>query len=131
MSATTSTTMNTTENVSADASATTATSTVDQAPPRCGAADAGPAGVPPAGTDRRDGEETGLYGPRGWTVRAGVWHELVRCRDDLRSTIIPAEYGRDPDGLITDAGEPEDDYTPFHDLGPRTARRLLSILPPA
>ena len=131
MSATTSTTMNTTENVSANASATTATSTVDQAPPRCGAADAGPAGVPPAGTDRRDGEETGLYGPRGWTVRAGVWHELVRCRDDLRSTIIPAEYGRDPDGLITDAGEPEDDYTPFHDLGPRTARRLLSILPPA
>ena len=53
MSATTSTTMNTTENVSANASATTATSTVDQAPPRCGAADAGPAGVPPAGTDRR------------------------------------------------------------------------------
>ena len=28
-------------------------------------------------------------------------------------------------------GTPQDDYTPFHDLGPRVARRLLEILPAA
>lgn len=74
---------------------------------------------------------TGLYGPRGWSVEAGVWHELCKCRDELRSVIIPTEFGHDPEGRITDDGVPEDDYTPYHDLGPRTARRLLDILPEA
>lgn len=78
----------------------------------------------PSETDR----EPGLYGPRGWTVRTGVWHALGECRDELRSTVIPAQFGFAPAGMITD-GTPEDDYTPFHDLGPSTARRLLEILP--
>ncbi|WP_237564071.1 MULTISPECIES: hypothetical protein [unclassified Actinomyces] len=75
------------------------------------------------------GPDEGLYGPRGWTVRAGVWHALADCRDELRSTVIPAQFGFAPAGLITADGTPEDDYTPFHDLGPATARRLLEILP--
>ena len=81
-----------------------------------------------AGADlEKNGE--GMYGPRGWSVRAGVWHELARCRDELRSTVIPAEYGFAPAGFIGDDGVPVDDYTPFHDLGPGIARRLLEILP--
>lgn len=79
-------------------------------------------------TCERD-QNPGLYGPRGWTVRAGVWHALADCRDELRSTVIPAQFGFAPAGLIGADGAPEDDYTPFHDLGPRTARRLLDILP--
>ncbi|WP_233188091.1 hypothetical protein [Actinomyces qiguomingii] len=74
-------------------------------------------------------QEEGLYGPRGWTVRAGVWHALADCRDDLRSTVIPAQFGFAPAGIITAEGTPQDDYTPFHDLGPATARRLLEVLP--
>ncbi|WP_261798893.1 hypothetical protein [Actinomyces ruminicola] len=73
--------------------------------------------------------EEGLYGPRGWTVRAGVWHALADCRDELRSTVIPAQFGFAPAGIINADGTPADDYTPFHDLGPITARRLLDILP--
>ncbi|SDM74539.1 hypothetical protein [Actinomyces ruminicola] len=84
----------------------------------------------PAPNPVRDPEaEAGLYGPRGWTVRAGVWHALADCRDELRSTVIPAQFGFAPAGIITADGTPEDDYTPFHDLGPTTARRLLDILP--
>ncbi|MDO4243053.1 MAG: hypothetical protein Q4C85_04720 [Actinomyces sp.] len=85
----------------------------------------------PRGAGPGAAEETeGMYGPRGWSVRAGVWHELAQCRDDLRSTVLPADYGLAPTGLIDD-GVPVDDYTPFHDLGPATARRLLDILPRA
>ncbi|MDU0348453.1 hypothetical protein [Actinomyces sp. MRS3W] len=80
-------------------------------------------------TPRSEHCPTGMYGPRGWTVKSGVWHELADCRDELRSTIIPGQFGFAPAGLITDDGRPVDDYTPFHDLGPGTARRLLEILP--
>ena len=103
----------------------------DQNRPAGEAADVGPVSAPSPGEDRWDQEDAGLYGPRGWSVEAGVWHELARCRDDLRSTVIPAEYGHGPEGLIAADGTPEDDYTPFHDLGPRVARRLLEILPAA
>ena len=103
----------------------------DQNRPAGEAADVGPASAPSPGEDRWDQEDAGLYGPRGWSVEAGVWHELARCRDDLRSTVIPAEYGHGPEGLIAADGTPQDDYTPFHDLGPRVARRLLEILPAA
>ncbi|MDO4901692.1 hypothetical protein [Actinomyces sp.] len=74
-------------------------------------------------------QEAGLYGPRGWTVCAGVWQALADCRDDLRSTVIPAQFGFAPAGIITADGTPEENYTPFHDLGPATARRLLEVLP--
>ena len=75
------------------------------------------------------GQTTGLYGPRGWTVSAGVWEVLGRCRDHLRSTAIPAAHGIAPQGLIGDDGVPLDDYTPFHAMGPDGARRLLEVLP--
>ena len=111
---------------------TTTTSNADQDQSRCEAADAGPAAASPPREDHWDQEDgTGLYGPRGWTVRAGVWRELARCRDELRSTVIPAEFGNNPRGLITEEGAPQEDYTPYHDLGPGVARRLLNILPPA
>ena len=95
-----------------------------------GAGGAGPRATPRQGRDPDREAEDGLYGPRGWTVTVGLWRELARCRDEMRSITIPAEYGRGPYGLIVD-GVPPDDYTPYHDLGPRTARRLLEILPPA
>ncbi|MCI7456329.1 hypothetical protein [Actinomyces urogenitalis] len=47
----------------------------------------------------------GLYGERGWSVRAGVWRVL---------------------GV-----EPASDLTSFDDLGPREAARLMEILPAA
>lgn len=84
---------------------------------------------PPGAAPEPDRDDNGMYGPRGWSVRAGVWHELARCRDELRSTVIPADYGFAPAGLIGDDGVPVDDYTPFHDMGPGTARRLLEVLP--
>lgn len=83
--------------------------------------------TPPTARVRQD-EERGLYGPRGWSVRAGVWDVLAQCRDELRSIDVPTSHGLAPSGLIED-GEPLDDYTPFHDLGPAEARRLLEILP--
>lgn len=83
----------------------------------------------PRALDPRDEGEEGMYGPRGWTVSSGMWHELARCRDELRSTVIPERFGLGPAGLIGDDGVPQDDYTPFHDLGPDTACRLLEILP--
>ncbi len=109
----------------------------------------GPDGVAPP---RREG----LYGPRGWSVRAGVRLLLAACRDDLRSVgpPAPAHPGPEPEGPDFDAGfwgddedlggdaegpvldelgddAPFDDYTPFHDLGPRAAARLLEVLPEA
>ena len=102
----------------------------------------GPDGVAPP---RREG----LYGPRGWSVRAGVRPLLAACRDDLRSVgpPAPAHPGPEPEGSDFDAGfwggaedlggdepgddAPFDDYTPFHDLGPQAAARLLQILPEA
>lgn len=115
----------------------------------------GPDGVAPP---RREG----LYGPRGWSVRAGVRPLLAACRDDLRSVgpPAPARPGPEPEGPDFDAGfwgddedlggdaenlggdaegpvldepgdEPFDDYTPFHDLGPQAAARLLEVLPEA
>lgn len=109
----------------------------------------GPDGVAPP---RREG----LYGPRGWSVRAGVRLLLAACRDDLRSVGPPApvhpgpepegpdfdagfrgddeDLGGDAEGLVLDElgdDAPFDDYTPFHDLGPRAAARLLEVLPEA
>lgn len=109
----------------------------------------GPDGVAPP---RREG----LYGPRGWSVRAGVRLLLAACRDDLRSVgpPAPAHPGPEPEGPDFDAGfrgddedlggdaedpvldepgdnAPFDDYTPFHDLGPGAAARLLEVLPEA
>ena len=130
----------------------------DQNRPAGEAADVGPVSAPSPGEDRWDQEDAGLYGPRGWSVEAGVWHELARCRDDLRSVgpPAPARPGPEPGELVLDADfqgddeglwgddedlggdaedlvldEPEDDYTPFHDLGPQAAARLLQILPEA
>ncbi|WP_243856467.1 MULTISPECIES: hypothetical protein [Actinomyces] len=77
-----------------------------------------------------EGYERGLYGPRGWSVRVGVWDVLDTCHDEMRSATVPAAFGLKPRGIIED-GEPVDDYTPFHDLGPSQARRLLEILPAA
>lgn len=109
----------------------------------------GPDGVAPP-------RQEGLYGPRGWSVRAGVRPLLAACRDDLRSVgpPAPAHPGPEPEGPDFDAGfwgddedfggdaegpvldelgddAPFDDYTPFHDLGPRAAARLLEVLPEA
>ena len=109
----------------------------------------GPDGVAPP---RREG----LYGPRGWSVRAGVRLLLAACRDDLRSVGPPApvhpgpepegpdfdagfwgddeDLGGDAEGLVLDElgdDAPFDDYTPFHDLGPQAAARLLEVLPEA
>lgn len=104
----------------------------------------GPDGVAPP-------RQEGLYGPRGWSVRAGVLPLLAVCRDDLRSVgpPAPAHPGPGPEGPDFDADfwsdaevlggdaeapvldECEDDYTPFHDLGPQAAARLLQILPEA
>lgn len=109
----------------------------------------GPDGVAPP-------RQEGLYGPRGWSVRAGVRLLLAACRDDLRSVGPPApvhpgpepegpdfdagfwgddeDLGGDAEGLVLDElgdDAPFDDYTPFHDLGPRAAARLLEVLPEA
>lgn len=109
----------------------------------------GPDGVAPP-------RQEGLYGPRGWSVRAGVRPLLAACRDDLRSVgpPAPARPGPEPEGPDFDAGfwgdaedlgggaedpvldepgddAPFDDYTPFHDLGPQAAARLLEVLPEA
>ena len=115
----------------------------------------GPDGAAPP---RREG----LYGPRGWSVRAGVRPLLAACRDDLRSVgpPAPARPGPESEGPAFDADfqgddedlwggaenlggdaespvldepgdEPFDDYTPFHDLGPQAAARLLEVLPEA
>lgn len=109
----------------------------------------GPDGVAPP-------RQEGLYGPRGWSVRAGVRPLLAACRDDLRSVgpPAPAHPGPEPEGPDFDAGfwggaedlggdaegpvldepgddAPFDDYTPFHDLGPGAAARLLEVLPEA
>ena len=109
----------------------------------------GPDGVAPP-------RQEGLYGPRGWSVRAGVRLLLAACRDDLRSVgpPAPAHPGPEPEGPDFDAGfwgddedlggdaegpvldepgddAPFDDYTPFHDLGPQAAARLLEVLPEA
>lgn len=109
----------------------------------------GPDGVAPP-------RQESLYGPRGWSVRAGVRLLLAACRDDLRSVgpPAPAHPGPEPEGPDFDAGfwgddedlggdaegpvldelgddAPFDDYTPFHDLGPRAAARLLEVLPEA
>ena len=109
----------------------------------------GPDGVAPP-------RQEGLYGPRGWSVRAGVRPLLAACRDDLRSVgpPAPAHPGPEPEGPDFDAGfwgddedlggdaegpvldelgddAPFDDYMPFHDLGPRAAARLLEVLPEA
>ena len=109
----------------------------------------GPDGVAPP-------RQEGLYGPRGWSVCAGVRPLLAACRDDLRSVgpPAPAHPGPEPEGSDFDAGfwggaedlggdaegpvlyepgddAPFDDYTPFHDLGPQAAARLLQILPEA
>lgn len=109
---------------------------------------ADPATCPARRTSGPDGvappRQEGLYGPRGWSVRAGVRPLLAACRDDLRSVgpPAPAHPGPEPEGPDFDAGfwgddedlvldEPEDDYTPFHDLGPQAAARLLQILPEA
>lgn len=73
--------------------------------------------------------EQGMYGPRGWSVRAGVWEVLAQAADELRGCMIPASHGLDPATVLD--GRPQSDYTPFHDLGPDQARRLLEILPPA
>lgn len=109
----------------------------------------GPDGVAPP-------RQEGLYGPRGWSVCAGVRPLLAACRDDLRSVgpPAPAHPGPEPEGSDFDAGfwggaedlggdaegpvldepgddAPFDDYTPFHDLGPGAAARLLEVLPEA
>ena len=104
----------------------------------------GPDGVAPP-------RQEGLYGPRGWSVRAGVLPLLAACRDNLRSVgpPAPAHPGPEPEGPDFDADfwsdaevlggdaeapvldEYEDDYTPFHDLGPQAAARLLEVLPEA
>ena len=109
----------------------------------------GPDGVAPP-------RQEGLYGPRGWSVRAGVRPLLAACRDDLRSVgpPVPVHPGPEPEGPDFDAGfwgddedlggdaegpvldelgddAPFDDYTPFHDLGPQAAARLLEVLPEA
>lgn len=109
----------------------------------------GPDGVAPPWQE-------GLYGPRGWSVCAGVRPLLAACRDDLRSVgpPAPAHPGPEPGGPDFDAGfrgddedlggdaedpvldepgdnAPFDDYTPFHDLGPGAAARLLEVLPEA
>ena len=102
----------------------------------------GPDGVAPP-------RQEGLYGPRGWSVRAGVRPLLAACRDDLRSVgpPAPAHPGPGPEGpdfdadfwgdaeapVLDEPGDdaPFDDYTPFHDLGPQAAARLLQILPEA
>ena len=106
--------------------------------------------------------QEGLYGPRGWSVRAGVRPLLTACRDDLRSVgpPAPARLGPEPGDPLFDTDfwgddadlwgdaenpggdaenpvldeledEPFDDYTPFHDLGPDAAARLLEVLPEA
>ena len=109
----------------------------------------GPDGVAPP-------RQEGLYGPRGWSVCAGVRPLLAACRDDLRSVgpPAPAYPGPEPEGSDFDASfwggaedlggdaegpvldepgddAPFDDYTPFHDLGPGAAARLLEVLPEA
>nr|WP_250648888.1 MULTISPECIES: hypothetical protein [unclassified Actinomyces] len=88
------------------------------------------ASTTPTAQGEEASHERGLYGPRGWTVSVGVWDVLDACHDEMRSTTVPAAFGRGPTGLIED-GEPVDDYTPFHDLGPDGARRLLEVLPAA
>ena len=70
--------------------------------------------------------EPGLYGPRGWTVSAGVW-DVLADYPGLHPERTPVSCGL-PQGRIQD-GKPVDDYTPFHDLGPQAAARLLQILP--
>lgn len=59
----------------------------------------------------------GLYGPRGWSVRAGIWRIL-------RNHITP-----DPSTALDDDGAPTSDYVDLRDIGPTTARQLLDAMP--
>lgn len=70
----------------------------------------------------------GMYGRRGWSVRCGMWEVIGDYRDAMRADLIPASHGMGPRSLVED-GAPLEDYTPFHDMGPTAARRLLDILP--
>lgn len=70
----------------------------------------------------------GMYGRRGWSVRCGMWQVIGDYRDRMRADLIPASHGMGPCSLVEN-GAPLEDYTPFHDLGPSAARRLLEILP--
>lgn len=81
---------------------------------------------PPEG----DHPAEGLYGPRGWSVRVGLWHLLAQWPDPARSIGL-APTGRPGPTLIDEVGSPVSDYVPFQGLDAATSRRLLGILPGA
>lgn len=106
--------------------ASTPTPTAAQAAQGSAAACDGPSTAAPH-WQAEPGQTTGLYGPRGWTVTAGVWRVLAEHRDTLRSQSVPAAFNLPPSGLIVD-GVPQDDYTPFHALDRSGAARLREAM---
>lgn len=72
--------------------------------------------------------EPGLYGRRGWTVRAGLWPLLAQFPDGLRQP--QASTGGPPaTALLDEAGAPVHDYLPFAGLDAPAAATLLAALP--
>lgn len=106
--------------------ASTPTPTAAQAAQGSPGACDGPSAAAPH-WESEPGQTSGLYGPRGWTVNAGVWLVLADFRDALRSDAIPAAFGHPAAGLIVD-GVPRDDYTPFHGLDGSGAARLREAM---
>ncbi len=71
----------------------------------------------------------GLYGPRGWTVTAGVWRLLPQRPDRLRDLHHLSEEETEASPVIDITGAPLDDYVPFTGLDAAGAAELLAILP--
>lgn len=123
-------------------------------PAALGCSDAGP-----SASVRYPAGESGLYGPRGWSVDVGMWKLLEPCVDLFRTNNedvmaallafawenpdLPAEdfpsIEEILDGTIPgiesqrsqpiEDGVPVQDYTPLHNIGSYEARELLGMLP--
>ncbi|SPT52462.1 Uncharacterised protein [Actinomyces bovis] len=75
--------------------------------------------------------EDGMYGPRGWSVEAGVWKVLNHWPDQLRdlSELLGQAPGPAQKGCLEASGWPQEDYVPFAGLDARGAAALLDALP--
>lgn len=83
------------------------------------------------GAGRPDDDRVeGLYGPRGWSTRVGMWHLLAQWPDPGRGIGLAPAGWCEP-RLIDGAGSPVSDYVPFQGLDAATCRRLLEVLPDA
>lgn len=72
---------------------------------------------------------SGLYGPRGWSVRAGVWRLLAQWSEALRPLAGQAPGGGLVPAGLDSQGAPRRDYVPFAGMDAAGAAALLEALP--